>query len=297
MRSVGLGLSLLLMLTTAACFRPASEAAQSSETIPTSTVDASIVDVPTQSPTSDANAVVIPTFTADVQVAIETPATPSIVPTLTESSNNPAPLATLTPTSAQPTPNPDRDDLGTPTVIFITPGSPLGFITPETSVPNRLPTLSVRSAESTDESGFALTSEPSATPTQENACTYIVQAGDTLYQIALDQEIDIADIRAANPDLTGTNPVLQIDQELFMPRDGCPGFIERTDDPDATDEPENTPRPPGSEELYVVQPGDTLSSIAARFGTTISELSRANALTNPDQLSVGQELIIPASDE
>ena len=44
---------------------------------------------------------------------------------------------------------------------------------------------------------------------------------------------------------------------------------------------------------YVVQPGDTLVSIAEEFGVTVQELIDANALTNPDVLRVGQELIIP----
>ncbi len=44
---------------------------------------------------------------------------------------------------------------------------------------------------------------------------------------------------------------------------------------------------------YVVQAGDTLFLIAKRFGTTINAIVRANNLTNPDVLSVGQVLIIP----
>ena len=46
---------------------------------------------------------------------------------------------------------------------------------------------------------------------------------------------------------------------------------------------------------YRVQVGDTLSSIAARFGITWQELAAANGLTGSSMLSVGQELIIPAS--
>ena len=44
---------------------------------------------------------------------------------------------------------------------------------------------------------------------------------------------------------------------------------------------------------YVVQPGDTLVSIAEEFGVTVEELIEANRLSNPDVLQVGQELIIP----
>jgi murein DD-endopeptidase MepM/ murein hydrolase activator NlpD len=45
--------------------------------------------------------------------------------------------------------------------------------------------------------------------------------------------------------------------------------------------------------VYVVQPGDTLSSIAARFNVSINDLMAANDMTNPNLLAVGQQLVIP----
>ena len=44
---------------------------------------------------------------------------------------------------------------------------------------------------------------------------------------------------------------------------------------------------------YVVQQGDTLSAIAAEFGTTVQAIVDLNNLSNPGQLSVGQVLRIP----
>ena len=44
---------------------------------------------------------------------------------------------------------------------------------------------------------------------------------------------------------------------------------------------------------YVVEPGDTLGSIAAQFGVTVDEIITANRIENPDLIRVGQELIIP----
>lgn len=44
---------------------------------------------------------------------------------------------------------------------------------------------------------------------------------------------------------------------------------------------------------YVVQPGDTLVKIAEQFGVTVDAIVKANNLSNPDLLQVGQELIIP----
>lgn len=46
---------------------------------------------------------------------------------------------------------------------------------------------------------------------------------------------------------------------------------------------------------YVVQPGDTLTRIAARNGTTTGALAKANAITNPDRIYVGQRLRLPGS--
>ena len=47
---------------------------------------------------------------------------------------------------------------------------------------------------------------------------------------------------------------------------------------------------------YVVQSGDTLSGIAARFGTTVQELTQLNDITNPNLIYVGEVLKIPVSN-
>lgn len=46
---------------------------------------------------------------------------------------------------------------------------------------------------------------------------------------------------------------------------------------------------------HTVQPGETLSSIAQRYGTTVQALMQANGLTSASQIYVGQVLTIPAS--
>jgi murein DD-endopeptidase MepM/ murein hydrolase activator NlpD len=45
---------------------------------------------------------------------------------------------------------------------------------------------------------------------------------------------------------------------------------------------------------YVVQSGDTLSSIASQFGTSVEELIQVNQITNPDAIDAGTELKIPS---
>ncbi len=44
---------------------------------------------------------------------------------------------------------------------------------------------------------------------------------------------------------------------------------------------------------HEVQPGETLSHIAAAYGVTTSTIINANNLQNPDRLRVGQKLFIP----
>ena len=49
----------------------------------------------------------------------------------------------------------------------------------------------------------------------------------------------------------------------------------------------------GGVESYVVQPGETLSLIAAVFGCTVEEITAANGLTDADSIGAGQTLYIP----
>lgn len=49
-----------------------------------------------------------------------------------------------------------------------------------------------------------------------------------------------------------------------------------------------------SGQTYVVRRGDSLSSIATRYGTTVGALARANHITNPNIVVIGKRLTIPA---
>ena len=46
---------------------------------------------------------------------------------------------------------------------------------------------------------------------------------------------------------------------------------------------------------HIVQPGETLWSIASRYGVAPQAIMRANGITNPNAISVGQRLFIPVS--
>ena len=44
--------------------------------------------------------------------------------------------------------------------------------------------------------------------------------------------------------------------------------------------------------LYIVRPGDSLFTIARRFGTTVEALAYDNQLADPNRLAVGRALVI-----
>lgn len=75
-----------------------------------------------------------------------------------------------------------------------------------------------------------------------------------------------------------------------------------TPTPAATPEPVEVPPPqptqePSPTETYVVQPGDSLSDIAAEYGTTVDELLRLNELAEPSLLYTGQAILVPRRSE
>ena len=52
------------------------------------------------------------------------------------------------------------------------------------------------------------------------------------------------------------------------------------------------PPPPPQQQTYTVQQGDTLAAIAQRFGTTVAALQSANGIEDPNEIFVGQVLVI-----
>jgi LysM repeat protein len=78
------------------------------------------------------------------------------------------------------------------------------------------------------------------------------------------------------------------------PSDAAPsaGPTDEPSDPDPTAVPADPTATPGAS-TYVVQSGDTLSGIAAEFGTTWQILAELNDIDDPARLRVGQELQLP----
>jgi LysM repeat protein len=217
-------------------------------------------------------------------------------------------LATAAP-SATPAPTVALVIL-TSTPQYITPELPLGFTTPDTPAPTVAPVLDTVALTSTPgQLSFIIpdSSNLQATPTNlpgvDDPCIYVIQNGDTLYAIALNNGFSVAEIVAANPDLGDSSAVIQPGDPLLLPLPECldaeatlePGVTApaiRATAPPAPLPTATSVRPDGSQ-VYVVQPGDVLVNIAARFGVTASAIARASNLTNVNALQVGQELIIP----
>ena len=100
--------------------------------------------------------------------------------------------------------------------------------------------------------------------------TYIVQKGDSLWSISRKYNVNVNDIKLAN---NLTNDILTIGQILTIPS------IRNSEDYLESN-------------LYVVQKGDSLWSIANEFKVSINEIRMINNLST-DILNIGQTLIIP----
>ena len=101
--------------------------------------------------------------------------------------------------------------------------------------------------------------------------TYTVKSGDTLSVIANDFGVTVDQLvrwnNISNPNLITVGQILYFSDKSSS----------------------------GSGTTYVVQAGDTLSGIAARFGTTVAELVSLNNISNPNLIYVGQVLKIQLS--
>lgn len=118
---------------------------------------------------------------------------------------------------------------------------------------------------------------------------YVVQPGDTLSQIADDYESTINELRKMNKLRKGS--FLRVGLKLRVP-----------------EKDKGLPVDPSSDQVvpsrgpqavipiaHTVKPGETLSTIAKKYGVTVEALKKANRLQKKTNLKVGVRLVIPVS--
>lgn len=111
---------------------------------------------------------------------------------------------------------------------------------------------------------------PYTPPEEITTNTYVVQKGDSLYSIANKLGTTVSELKKEN---NLTSNTLQIGEVLRIP---TKEIYE------------------GEENVYIVQKGDTLYSVAMANNTTVDELKKANNLTS-NIISTGQLLKIPSA--
>jgi lysozyme len=119
--------------------------------------------------------------------------------------------------------------------------------------------------------GAQLITEKPQTP-QKHA----VAAGDSFESIANKYGVTIRELVGANPQLLKSGDQLTIPVAVAIPAESSTGSGSTS-----------TPR------THAVKPGDSLTSIAIKYGTTVAAIASLNNITNINNISVGQLLFIP----
>jgi len=130
--------------------------------------------------------------------------------------------------------------------------------------------------------------EGEPTPTPE-PFRHIVQPGETLFGIAAQYGVNVNVLAEVNALLDRDN--LPVGKALLIPGVAAPSTAEGSGS--STAEPGSAATSTQEVVIHVVQPNETLNSIALDYGVSAAEIAAANAIANPNLLRVGQNLIIP----
>lgn len=113
------------------------------------------------------------------------------------------------------------------------------------------------------------------TATGGSDTVYTVKAGDTLSGIAAKYGTTYQALASYNG-ISNPNKI-SVGQKIKIPSAGSSGSASTG----------------GGDTVYTVKSGDTLSGIAAKYGTTYQTLASYNGISNPNKISVGQKIKIP----
>ncbi len=116
--------------------------------------------------------------------------------------------------------------------------------------------------------------------------THLVQRGETLFRIATQYGVTVAEIAQANG--MSEPYIIHFGNQLTIPVPG--GAPAPAPGPD----PAPAPAQPAGAATHTVQRGENLAVIAAQYNTNYIELARLNGIADPYILHVGQVLQVPA---
>jgi len=126
-------------------------------------------------------------------------------------------------------------------------------------------------------------------PQEGGEVVHVVVWGDTLYSIARRYETTVNAIMEAN-NLDNPSYIYR-GQRLAIPG----GESQAGEQGDEVVAP-SSPEPSQAGGTHIVSRGDTLGSLAIRYGTTVNAIMKANNLSDPNYIYRGQRLAIPSAD-
>ncbi len=168
------------------------------------------------------------------------------------------------------------------------PAKPAAKVDPP-AAPAHAP-LSATAARSTE----ALAPVPAVVTNKPTASDhYVIKAGDNLTKIAFAYKITPTDLLEANHLKEGAK--LQPGQSLIIPtpKTGAKPAVAETHKVEATPKQADVSPTKTTPGFYTVKKGDTPTSIAKNFGLTAEDLLKANKITDPKKLQLGQTLKVP----
>ncbi|MBW7895365.1 MAG: LysM peptidoglycan-binding domain-containing protein [Opitutaceae bacterium] len=134
--------------------------------------------------------------------------------------------------------------------------------------------------------------QPEPEPEVVPVSTYTVVRGDSLWSIAKQNNISVADLAAANN--LRASAMLQIGQKLIVPgRNTGAGALQAAETAAVTAPVAAVPKTNGPAVKHEVKSGETLGAIARKYQVTVGEIATANNIADPAKIRPGQELVIP----